>query len=107
MGISKDAFEEGKKPLEKGSLEHDVLEILKNAKKTGEPARNESEILEALNITPPEEKRGIMAIVNYTEKAMAVKFALLSLESNGKIISRAIKPEGKDVYVTYYMVKGG
>jgi hypothetical protein len=105
MGISKDAFDEGKKPLEKGSLEHDILEFLKNAKKTDEPARNNEEILEALNITSPQEERGIMAIVNYNEKAMEVRFALLGLESNGMIVSKAIKKEGKAGSVTYYMAK--
>ncbi|MCZ7393584.1 MAG: hypothetical protein ABOK23_12005 [Candidatus Methanoperedens sp.] len=105
MGVSKDEFEKGKKPLEKGSLEYDILEFLKNATKTDEPARNEKEILEALNITAPQEKRGIMAIVNYTEKATAVRFALLSLESEGKIVSKAIKTEGKAESVTYYMAK--
>jgi hypothetical protein len=105
MGLSKDAFEKGKKPLAEGSLEYDILEFLNNAKKTDEPARNEKEILEALNITLPQEKKGIMGIVNYTEKATAVRFALLSLESNGRVVSKAIKTEGKAESVIYYMAK--
>lgn len=105
-GISKEAFEEGKKTYERGSLDYDILEFLQNAKKTDEPARNEKEILESLNITPPQEKRGIVNIVNYIEKTTEVRFALLSLEGNGKIVSKAIKKEGEAESVTYYMAKG-
>ncbi len=105
MGISKEAFEDGKKTLVSGSLEYDILDFLQNAKKTDEPARNEKEILEALNIAPPQEKRGIVNIVNYIEKTTEVRFALLSLVANGRIVSKAIKIEGKAESVTYYMAK--
>jgi hypothetical protein len=106
MGISKETFEEGKKTLENGSLEYDILEFLQNAKKTDEPARNEKEILEALNIAPPKEKRGIMNIVNYIQKTTEVSFALLNLVANGRVVSKAIKIEDKAESVTYYMAKG-
>jgi hypothetical protein len=107
MGLSKEAFEEGKKTLDKGSLEYDILEFLQNAKKTDEPARNETEILEALNIITPQEKRGIVNIVNYIKKTTDVRFALINLVANGKIVSKTIKIDDTTESVTYYMVKGG
>jgi hypothetical protein len=107
MGISKEAFEEGKKTLEGGSLEYDILEFLQNAKKKDEPARNETEILEALNIITPQEKRGIMNIVNYIKKTTDVRFALINLMANGKIVSITIKIDDTAESVTYYMAKGG
>lgn len=106
-GISKEAFEEGKKTLERGYLEYDILEFLQKVKKTDEPARNEKEILEALKITPPQEKRGIVNIVNYIEKTTEVRFALLSLVANGRIVSKAINIEGEAESVNYYMAKEG
>jgi hypothetical protein len=53
MGISKDTFDKGTKPLEQGSLAYNILELLKNSKETDEPACNKKEILEALKITMP------------------------------------------------------
>lgn len=107
MGISKDAFEKGKKPLEKGSLEYDILEFLKSAKKTNEPARNEKEILEGLNITPPklQEKLDFLGRLDYLQKVFKVQFALRWLELDDKIVSKVIKTEGTAEYVTYYMAK--
>jgi hypothetical protein len=107
MGLSKEAFEEGKKTLERGSLEYDILEFLQNATKTDEPARNETEILEALNITSPQEKRGIVNIVNYIKKTTDVRFALISLVANGKIVSKTVKINDNPEAVTYYMANEG
>ncbi len=102
MGISKEAFEQGKKPLEKGTLEYEILEFLKSAKKTNEPARNRKEILEGLNMRPPQGKY-LMDIINYNDKAQEVGFALLSLESEGMIVSKNI--QGKVGFETYYMAR--
>jgi len=108
MGISNDAFEKGKKPLEKGSLEYNILEFLKNAKKTNEPARNEKEILEGLNITPPktQEKLDLLSgRLDYLEKVLKVQFALKWLELDDKIVSKVVKTEGTAEYITYYLAK--
>ncbi len=103
MGISKDEFEKGIKPLDKGTLEYEILKYLRKAKKTDKPACTEEEILEAVNII---RKKDCKDISNYFNKVSKVQDALLNLERDGRIVPKAIKAESKPGYVSYYPAKG-
>jgi hypothetical protein len=100
MPISKEEFDKGIKPLDKGSQEYKILEFLR-AKKTQTPAYTFEEILNSFGVTPEKYKDAL----DYIDRKIDFLNAIYNLEHKGKILSKQVKTVGKHEYTTYYMAK--
>ncbi len=95
MPLSKDEFERGIKPLEKGSLEYRILNFLRKNKS----AYTLSEIIDAFDARDPENFAKTMFIV------VGFQDALNNLVKSGTVISKTVKTDISGESELYYMAK--